>query len=467
MTEIRNLIADVDIGVVDPDLLWRVGHMNLLRGAVVRDFAAPEEAIEALTPGRPAVLVLGPAAEDLQVTLVVEARRARPELRTVRCVPWEPHPRESDDAAEGADAESGEGDGGAEGGEPASGAALEPVPEAEGFDATIADGDDEGAFIALVEELLAAVRALDEPEPPIAVEGTSEDDDSERAGDEASAADASKPVGAADAAPADRAAGRAHRAAPPSDLRPRPGLELPPRLAIVTGAKGGEGTSTVALNLAHELASRAGVATAIVDGEPFFGDIVMDMGAVPARTPVVTGLPLSSEVLAQLVTFPAAKTEPIAIRSPVARDDAATRGPEVLRTLLSVAGRIADVVIADVPLELVVTCPWLDQVAVVVLVTTPRTASLKNALVASQRLAGSTNVGLVVNTIEHHQRNASAEEIAQALALPLFGHLPSDGKLRRAAMKSHPREIAEAHSHYGHAMTAVRRAVASHFPVLV
>ncbi len=535
MTEIRSLIADVDIAVVDPDLLWRVGHMNLLRGAVVRDFAAPEEALGALTAGRPAVLVLGPAAEDVQVDLVVQARRERPELRTARCLTAPHVPDGGERAADDAEADDIEGeaadDAGVDAGvdvadigadavidvdvvpEDAAGARPGPetvgetatattpdaplVTEAAGFDLTLVDDGDEAAFVAGVEALLEAARALAEPEPsPDDRDDLDDRDDRDDEGrehdhdirddqdaDAGGRGSAGPAAGAAaggggaaaradggsaadrTASGASRPRGAARRSA--RDLRPAPGLALPPRLAVITSAKGGEGASTVAVNLAHELASRAGVRTAVVDGDPYFGDVTMELGAVPAKVPVATELPLTDALLEELVAFPATEGEPIVIRSPFPGEDAAAAGPEVLRTMLAVAAKVADVVIADVPLELLLAAPWIDQVAVVVLVSTPRTASLKNALVAAQRLSGTTNVGLVVNTIQHHQRSASAEEISRALGLPLFGHLPSDGTLRRATTKAHPREIAEPHSHYRHAMTAVRRAVASHFPVLV
>jgi len=498
MPDLRSLIADVDVAVVDPDLLWRVSHMNLLRGVVVRDFAAPEEALDTLTGGRPAIIVMGPDADVTQLALAVEAREARPELRILHCVHVTPPAGDADEPTPGSapgstlgpDASS---EDLAEAGVPAEGATDEVVPTTpettpetsaglEGFDATIPYDGDEEAFVIRVRSMLVAARVVEGlPPEPIGDEASDGDDSAEavagdgdatqRAADERDASDGDViDVDVAWATPGGpegderRSAGAAPAAS--HHLHPGPRLELPARLAIITSAKGGEGSSTVALNLAHELATRAGVRTAIVDGEPFFGDVTMDLGAIATRAPVVDDLPLGEEVLEQLVTFPAGQG-PIVVRSPVTRDGAAARAPDVLRTLLSVAGQIADVVVADVPFELLVESPWLDQVAVVVLVSTGRTTSLKNALVAAERLTGSATVGLVVNEIEHSQRKASPEEMARTVGLPLLGHLPSTGALRRAATKPRPREIAAPHTRYAHAVTDMRRTIASHFPVLV
>ncbi|MGZ4784268.1 MAG: hypothetical protein ACXV5S_01230, partial [Acidimicrobiales bacterium] len=56
------LTVPFDVMVVDPDLLWRVDAMNAFDGVMVKDMVTVLGATDELTPGHPAVVLLGPSA---------------------------------------------------------------------------------------------------------------------------------------------------------------------------------------------------------------------------------------------------------------------------------------------------------------------------------------------------------------------------------------------------------------------
>jgi hypothetical protein len=69
------LTIPFDIVVVDPDLLWRVDAMNGFRNLMVKDMITVLGACDELTPGHPAIVVLGPSA-------AVESDNQLPALRS-------------------------------------------------------------------------------------------------------------------------------------------------------------------------------------------------------------------------------------------------------------------------------------------------------------------------------------------------------------------------------------------------
>ena len=445
-------IAAIDVAVIDPDLLWRVEHMNLLHGAIVKEFAAPEEAIDALTPDHPAVLVLGPRCLTDQVRVALAARRTAPELRIVVCTIAAPTGEDERTRAEGADA----------------------VIDMSATDNT---------FVRIVHDLFLAGRTAlgreaERAHPSVIATGDAAQDRS---------AAPSEPI----TCPLPRTAtlprlslvtpaetsvtGPVHHdpprraaevAAPPRRIPVTPdAAPLVPRLVVVTSAKGGEGVSTVALNLACSVASVPRTRTAIVDGDPFFGDIPTDLGQPLRPTPVVHELPIADDVAEQLISRPD-EDGPLVVRSPVVGGLLGDRRGEVLRDLVRVAGEHADVVVLDVPVDLLVESRLAADAAVVALVSTRRTTSLKNTMIAARRIRGD-NVGLVFNEMDRRHRVAFVEELADEVGLRLLGHLPFNAALRRSASRPRPHEVAESHTRYAREITALRRVIVTHFPALV
>ena len=72
MSDASDLLTPVDVAICDPDVMWRVTHMNAVRGVNVREFSAARDAMTAPTPGHPMVLVVGPTSTPSDVAAVHE-----------------------------------------------------------------------------------------------------------------------------------------------------------------------------------------------------------------------------------------------------------------------------------------------------------------------------------------------------------------------------------------------------------
>ena len=195
--------------------------------------------------------------------------------------------------------------------------------------------------------------------------------------------------------------------------------------------------STIALNLANAIALETGTRTAIVDGEPLFGDVSFDFGEAVKPAPAVFELPIADAIADELVGRPT-DTGPFIVRFPAVEGELADRRADVLRDVLALAGQRADVVIADVPWDLLMASGLVEEASLVALVTTRRAASIKNAVVAARHLGAASNVGLIVNETDRRQRTTSIEEIVRNVGIPLVGHVPYSGAAQPGGGASSP-----------------------------
>lgn len=76
------LIVPVDVAVCDPDLMWRVDHMNAARSVNVRDFNTVMDAADELTPEHPSVILIGPNGLDLTFEDLRAVGPEHPEWKT-------------------------------------------------------------------------------------------------------------------------------------------------------------------------------------------------------------------------------------------------------------------------------------------------------------------------------------------------------------------------------------------------
>lgn len=395
MKEVDALISPVDVAVVDPDLLWRVEHMNALKGHNVREFPAMDDALAGLTPEHPAVVLLGPAALPEELEALADAAVTRPEIRTVALL---------------ADSSTG---------------------GAPRIHRSLSEGAEFEEIAAVVDELFAdasaTTRTADEGEQEIADEPT---ETSQRALD-------------------------LRRDGPSA-----PAAVLPANLIIVTSAKGGEGVTTLAINLATSLGAVPGSSVALVDGEPWFDDLTVEMGQRFLPPPTLRALPIPTIDGEQLVH--AMEPEGIVlVRQPLLGVELEGREVEVLREVLALAGERASVVVADIPFELLVAADLTVEAAMIALVTSRRTASMKNAYVAAERLGRPGNLGVVLNELSRAEHRMSAQTLAKDIGVPLVGHLPFNGSLHRAAVRPRTALLAEPHSRYARAVSEVRDRVAA------
>jgi Flp pilus assembly CpaE family ATPase len=135
-----------------------------------------------------------------------------------------------------------------------------------------------------------------------------------------------------------------------------------------------------------------------------------------------------------------------------AADDAA-----VLLAVVTITARRADLIVVDLPIDVLVASPALARAAAIVIVTTGHTASIKNALLTAERLDFPPAAGLVLNEISRYPSPAAPEEIAAQVQIPLVAHLPYDHALDRAGSTPERRLVAGSHSHYTHAVGDLAR----------
>lgn len=220
----------------------------------------------------------------------------------------------------------------------------------------------------------------------------------------------------------------------------------PATVVLVTAAKGGEGVSTVAANLAATIAGR-GHEVALVDCDPNFGDLALLLG-MPAP-PVV-------EDPAELVPGPTALRRSIAVQDetgvrlaglPRLRDDFTILPFEAVTAVLQAVAGEVDVVVLDAPFHAVMHGAYTRVVDQLVFVTRPPLTSLKNAAIALDALGARDRLSVVVNRLpeddarRHRRRHGTADlarlpepdEIADVLGHPVTAVLVDDEEIPRLA----------------------------------
>lgn len=252
-----------------------------------------------------------------------------------------------------------------------------------------------------------------------------------------------------EAAAAGVAAATAARTGPSGHAATAGGAGSPASMTVVlvTAAKGGEGTSTVAANLAATLAGRQH-RVVLVDCDPNFGDL-----------PLLLGLPAPPVVddPADLVPGEAALRDAVAVHPdtgvrlavlPRLRDEFTVLPGEAVRRALWALEGEADVVVLDAPFHAVVQGDYTAVADRLVLVTLPALTSVKNAVIAVDALGGRDRLSVVVNRLDADERRAhrghrdtgrlpDADEIADALRHPVAAAVPDDDEVMHLAGTGH------------------------------
>lgn len=231
---------------------------------------------------------------------------------------------------------------------------------------------------------------------------------------------------------------------------------LPTNLVVVTSAKGGEGVTTVAANLAATLAHR-NARVSLIEGDPSFGDLAMllHLPTPPATSvgrpgpsgygrPVIERLSVEPDVAHIRVIVPPRPPERIE------QLDA-----EAFLGILAGLESLRDVTVVDAPLELVLAAELQSLAAAVLLVSTIRTTSMKNALIATRALGKTDNVHLVINEAGRHHNDPERREIERAVGLDVAALLPYEPKLDRAGASSSPSVIADQRSGFARGIASL------------
>jgi Mrp family chromosome partitioning ATPase len=343
-----------DIVVVDPDLLWRVDAMNAFRHLMVKDMVTVLGACDELTPGHPALVVLGPSA-------AVESAGQLPTLRSgfagVRVLAVVDDPTGAQRMT---------------------------------FDRTVpADAPVDAIVAAGLEELAIARAAADN-------------------------------LG---------------------------GALIRPRLVVVTGAKAGEGATTVAINLAAA-AARTRARVVIVEADPVFGDAAMMLGlpvhAVGLVTHATTGLRLL------MAPAPERPFDPVDEDAVIDALGAFTAG--------SSPRTAAEVIVIDAPAPFVHRTGLAALADQVVVVCSARLSSVKNARVLIDALPV-VPLGVVLNRVDHARLPEATVE--KMLGAGVMAELPRTDDLEPSRFDTVPGLVPE-RSAYARALDSVAAALVPH-----
>lgn len=372
-------IVPTDIAVVSLDLLFSSDHLNSLSrrlaGVNVREFSTVLEAVAHLTPGHPAVILVGPSPEpDPDLLEHVQRANLGPEV--------------------------------------------------------------------------GVVFAMDEPEGDL--------------GASIHAAFGVAPFGSFDSGPIDDAVDaallerrqadrRARRTASPEDfaLTTAPGDEL--CLIVVTGAKGGAGRSTIAVNLAAALARQPDTSVALIDAHKSSGDIGLLLGlerSELADDADIDDFEIDAAAVGRLLRTHDATGLRVFI--PPARDanlDSLTV-EQALRLLVAIEAHV-DIAVIDAPLALVADAELQRFSDSVLLVTTPRLASIKNTRIARDVLDDHERLAVVTNTtVPTHDHHADDASIEAFLGLRVIADLPWDDSINEGANARPVNGLSKARSGY-------------------
>jgi len=196
---------------------------------------------------------------------------------------------------------------------------------------------------------------------------------------------------------------------------------------IVCSAKGGVGTTSVAINLAV-LFARNHDQVAIADADPVFGDVAMFLG-MPAPPPVEGDTPpqrLSAEELMTLVARHK-RTGLTVFRPRQSNVPLSDLPKDLIGHVLSGLQQLTNVVVADVPAPLTNALHLLPFADRVVLVAEHTPNSLKNTLVARKLLqqAGIADavVDIVLNNVPR-PAEVARYDLEQLFGTPVIGVLP-------------------------------------------
>jgi len=354
-----DLVVPVDVAVVDPDLLWRVEVMNALDGLMVKDVVTVLGAMDHLTPGHPAVLVLGPAGVDDYADQLLQLRVDHPGVRVV--------------AVEGLLVESELGD-------------LSDVPR------------------------LSLVPDLPQPAGP---EPTDPEPTHREPADPEGLINRRVPGGTSldDLVVVVReelaiARGREHEQGKDTTFR----ALAETRIIVVTSAKGGDGATTVAANLAAALATH-GLAIGLVEGDPTFGDLPLVL-AMPIQAP---GLATDPETGIRLV-MPERPRDPFA---PIQVD--------LLLDQLSQAEPPFDIVVIDAPPSIADRSGLARMADHLLVVCSSNLSSIKNGVILIDVLQGHENLSVVVNRVG--RRGLPLHELEGTLQADVVAQLPYTAEL--------------------------------------
>ncbi|MFZ5924983.1 MAG: AAA family ATPase, partial [Bacillota bacterium] len=205
------------------------------------------------------------------------------------------------------------------------------------------------------------------------------------------------------------------------------------RVVAVFSTKGGVGKTTIATNLATELASRGETSVVLVDLDLQFGDVAIMLDSIPIRT--IADIAKEEEIDSELVEA-CLLTHRSGVRvlaSPLRPEQAEVVTAKHVEAVLTLLAEAYDFVIVDMPQGLTdIALAALDAADRILLVTTLELPAIKNArlcLEVMESLGYEEGKVKVVLNRSSREIGLSVDEVEKILHRPVDVHIPSDGRV--------------------------------------
>jgi pilus assembly protein CpaE len=210
----------------------------------------------------------------------------------------------------------------------------------------------------------------------------------------------------------------------------------------VLSMKGGVGKTVVASNLAVALAG-LGKSVALIDLDLQFGDVGIMLGIEPTQTivgAVQSGERLDAPMLRGFLIEHASGVQ--VLLAPLSPEDAEIVTASRVDRIIGLLTTMFDFVVIDTPPaldEAVLTA--LDRSTRIMMITMMDVASVKNSRVSLQKLRQLGYNGSIVDIMLNRADSKvylKAEEVEQAIGMPIKYRLPSDLQVPRSVNKGMP-----------------------------
>jgi pilus assembly protein CpaE len=205
-------------------------------------------------------------------------------------------------------------------------------------------------------------------------------------------------------------------------------LERSGTVVAVVGAKGGVGTTTVAVNTAAHVARVTSSAPLLVDLHVTRGDVAVFMGTEP-RFSVLDALEnlhkVDESFLAGLVEKAPSKVHVLASST---RQTPMAVPATALKTLLDLAARRYRFTVVDVPRADLAALDALDCATSIVLVTSQELSSVRAAAATAGMLRqryGAKRLRVVINRFDK-SGSVTSQDVARVVGEPIAALIPSD-----------------------------------------
>ncbi|MCC5951391.1 MAG: P-loop NTPase [Acidimicrobiia bacterium] len=222
-----------------------------------------------------------------------------------------------------------------------------------------------------------------------------------------------------------------------------------PALVLVTSAKGGVGRSTVAMNLAVAWATEHGSRVALVESDPYFGDLMAMAGIQPPPAwQELRGSSASNLALVERCRFVIEPSGVVLVVPPLPADVWSTPDDAVLtEAVASVGDDEVDAVVVDVAPHLLGRGTLVEAADIAYVVVPTDATGLKNgyllAVALHRRFGGVTPVEFVFVDRDGHAEMSAASQgpttIPVAASVPHDRRVPAAGKKHRPVVETHPR----------------------------